>query len=100
MPIIKRVSQSSRKVLSSRSTQVDRLEELSDTNFGALDTSKDGLVVTYDNTQGKFVLSTPDQILETSSEDNDLPDQFITQLESEINLQAVLDDPNIDGGSF
>lgn len=79
--------------------QPSQIQEMGDTAFGTLDASKDGLLVSYDSTTDKFVLVTPDQVLSTSSEDNDLPDDFITQLESELDL-GTIQIQNLDGGTF
>ena len=75
-----------------------RIEEMGDTSFGALDASKDGMVVSYDNSTDRFILISPDDLLETSVEDNDLPDTFISTLESEIDLSQLQGD--LDGGGF
>ena len=83
-----------------RSTrQPSRLEEMSDTAFGTLDESKDGLIVSFDQVTKNFVLVTSDTLLDRSAEDSDISDVFISQLESEISLGDVAVD-NIDGGSF
>jgi len=83
-----------------RSTrQPSRLEEMSDTDFGTLDSSKDGLIVSFDQETQTFVLVTADTLLDRSTEDNNLSDTFITQLEQEIDLADVNVD-TIDGGSF
>ena len=83
-----------------RSTrQPSRLEEMSDTAFGTLDESKDGLIVSFDKETKNFVLVTADTLLDRSTEDNNLSDTFITQLEQEINLADVSVD-TIDGGTF
>ena len=83
-----------------RSTrQPSRLEEMSDTAFGTLDESKDGLIVSFDRETKNFVLVTADTLLDRSTEDNNLSDTFITQLEQEINLADVNVD-TIDGGTF
>ena len=76
-----------------------RLEEMGDTAFGTLDESKDGLIVSFDRETKNFVLVTPDTLLDRSTEDDNLSDTFITQLEQEINLGDVSVD-NIDGGTF
>ena len=83
-----------------RSTrQPSRLEEMGDTAFGTLDESKDGLIVSFDRETKNFVLVTADTLLDRSTEDDNLSDTFITQLEQEINLADVSVD-NIDGGTF
>ena len=66
--------------------------------FGTLDESKDGLIVSFDRETKNFVLVTPDTLLDRSTEDDNLSDTFITQLEQEINLDVSVD--NIDGGTF
>lgn len=75
-----------------------RMEEMGDTSFGALNASKDGMVVSYDNSTDRFILISPDNLLETSVEDSDLPDTFISTLESEIDLGQLQGD--LDGGTF
>ena len=84
-------------VLSTR--QPSRIEEMGDANFGVLDATKDGQVVTFDISVNKFVLTTPDQILATSTEDGDISDTFVTQLEQELDLGTIAIE-NIDGGAF
>jgi hypothetical protein len=75
------------------------IREMGDTEFGTLNQSKDGLLVSYDSTTDRFILVTPDQILSTSAEDNDLPDDFIGVLEQELDLGTIQID-NLDGGIF
>ena len=83
-----------------RSTrQPSRLEEMGDTAFGTLDDTKDGLIVSFDQSTRNFVLVTPDTLLDRSAEDSDISDTFISQLESELNLGEV-SVSNIDGGAF
>ena len=79
--------------------QANLLAELGDTNFGTLNASKDGLIVSYDSDTDEFVLISADQLLSVSAEDNDLPDDFIDVLETELDLGAVQLD-SVDGGSF
>lgn len=77
--------------------QPSQLEELGDTNFGTLDSSKDGMIVSYDADTDKFILITADNVLEDSAADQDLPDVFIDQVEAEVDLGSIaLDD--LDGG--
>ena len=94
---IKKKAEVTQSVRSTR--QPSRLEEMSDTAFGTLDESKDGLIVSFDRETKNFVLVTADTLLDRSTEDNNLSDTFITQLEQEINLADVSVD-NIDGGTF
>ena len=53
----------------------------------------------YDSTLDKFKLVDPDVVLSASVDDNDLPDDFISQLEDEIDLGNVQLD-EVDGGGF
>ena len=52
-------------VLSTR--QPSRIEEMGDVNFGTLDVTKDGSIVTFDVRSNKFILTTPDQVLAASA---------------------------------
>ena len=78
--------------------QPSTLQEMGDTDFGSLDSSKDGLFVTYNNDTSLFELLSVDDLLLRAVEDNDVADQFIEVLEDEIDLGAVSSD--VDGGSF
>ena len=106
MAVVRRISSSRSTVrkkapeeASVRSTrQPSTLGEMGDTNFGTLDSTKDGLFVSYNNQSRLFELVSADRLLEIAVEDNDISDQFITQLESELDLGQLADD--IDGGAF
>ena len=82
-----------------RSTrQPSLLREMGDAEFGTLNSSKNGYVITYDSVTDDFMLMSADDVLITSTQ-TPVPDEFITQLEQQIDLGTVqLDD--IDGGSF
>ena len=97
MSIIRKKATTSRKVASV--IQASRVEELTDTNFGTLDSTKDGLVIAYDSATDKFVLVTADSILNTATDDGNISDTFVTQLESQLDLGEVAA-TNLDGGSF
>jgi hypothetical protein len=75
------------------------INEMGDTDFGDLGPAKDGQIVSYDSTTNKFVLITADELLGVSVEDNDIPDEFVTTLESELNLGQIQLE-NLDGGVF
>lgn len=79
--------------------QPSTLQEMGDTDFGALDASKDGLFVTFNNDTNLFELISADDLLVRAVEDNDVADQFIEVLESEIDLGEVTT-TDIDGGTF
>ena len=94
---VRRTTPEKPSVVSTR--QPSRIEEMGDANFGILDSTKDGSIVTFDLTTNKFILTTPDQVLATSAEDSDISDIFVTQLETELDLGDIVVD-NIDGGAF
>ena len=106
MAVVRRVSSTNSIVRakepdkpSIRSTrQPSTLGEMGDTNFGTLDSSKDGLFVSYNNSSKLFELVSADRLLEIAVEDNDIADSFIEQLESELDLGQLAED--IDGGGF
>lgn len=77
----------------------DDIEGLGDTDFGTLDESKDGMVVSYDAATDKFILITADDVLSESARDDDIPDDFIEQVEDEIDLGDV-EIGTLDGGGF
>jgi len=97
---VSRITKKPQLKITVRSTrQPSIIQEMGDTAFGTLDATKDGLLVSYDSATDKFVLVTADQVLSTSSEDSDLPDDFISQLEQELDLGTIQID-NLDGGTF
>lgn len=77
----------------------DDIEGLGDTDFGTLDQSKDGMVVSYDAATDKFILITADDVLSESARDDDIPDDFVEQVEDEIDLGEV-QIGSLDGGGF
>jgi len=72
---------------------------MGDQNFGTLDASKDGLIVTYDSSTDKFVLISPDEALDTSASDSDISDSFVEQLEEELDFGQI-QAGDVDGGAF
>lgn len=84
------------KVLVSTTRQPSTIREMGDTAFGTLDSSDDGSIVSYDSNNDKFILVTPDSMLLTSVDDNDLPDAFIEQIGDEITVASG----NLDAGAF
>ena len=88
-----------RKIVAPSTVQVREIQDLKDTNFGTLDATKDGLIVSYDNASGKFILVDSDSLLVASTDDSNLPDTFITQVESQIDLGDV-GGGDVDGGAF
>ena len=97
MSIIRKKATTSRKVASV--IQASRVEELTDTNFGTLDSTKDGLVIAYDSATDKFVLVSADTVLNTTIDDSNISNTFVTQLESQLDLGQIATS-NLDGGTF
>ena len=107
MPVVKKVTTANvvaqKKKVSTASVRSFRspstIAEMGDQNFGTLDASKDGLIVTYDSTSNKFVLISPDEALDTSASDGDISDSFVDQLEQELDFGQI-QAGDVDGGSF
>ena len=72
---------------------------MGDTDFPALNSAADGLFITFDSVSEKFKLVDADTILSRAASDGDLPDTFITQVESEIDLGSLAVE-DLDGGKF
>ena len=104
MPVIRKASTSNnvvaKKDTTTKSVATTRVvtvfEELTDVE---VQNPQDGFVMIYDSASDKFKLVDPDVALSKSVEDKDLPDDFIEQLEEEINLGEITID-EIDGGGF
>ena len=79
--------------------QVSILEDLNDVDIPSTGNAQDGQVIVYDAASDKFILVDPDVVLSQSVGDNDLPDDFIGQLEEELDLGQIQID-ELDGGSF
>lgn len=107
MPVVKKVTTANvvtqKKKVSEVSIRSFRspssIAEMGDQNFGTLDASKDGLIVTYDSSTDKFVLISPDDALDTSASDSDISDSFVDQLEQELDFGQI-QAGDVDGGAF
>lgn len=107
MPVVKKVTTANivtqKKKVSEVSIRSFRspstIAEMGDNNFGTLDATKDGLIVTYDSTTNKFVLISPDEALDTSASDSDISDPFVDQLEQELDFGQI-QAGDVDGGAF
>ena len=104
MPVIRQASPRNNVILKRESTKPSvqtarAITSLGD--FGDVDAPnpQDGFVMVYDSSSDKFILVDPDVVLSKSVEDNDLPDDFIDQLEEELNIGDLQID-EIDGGGF
>lgn len=104
MPVIRQASARNNVILKKETTKpsvqsaraITLVEEFGDVD---IQNPQDGFVLVYDSSLDKFTLVDPDVALSKSVEDNDLPDDFITQLEEELDLGDVSID-NLDGGGF
>lgn len=85
-----------RNVRSTR--QPSLIREMGDADFGTLNASKNGYVITYDSATNDFMLMSPDDVLITSTS-TPAPDEFIDQLEQQLDLGTIATG-DIDGGGF
>lgn len=76
------------------------LRDMRDTNFGTLGNSKNKHLVAYDASQAAFVVKSMDDVFSSDAVlDGDLPDDFVEQIEAEIDIGDMELD-RVDGGSF
>jgi hypothetical protein len=97
--VVRKSSSSKSLTKNVRSTrQPSLIREMGDADFGTLNSSKNGYVITYDSVTNDFMLMSPDDVLITSTS-TPAPDEFISQLEQQLDLGtiSILD---IDGGGF
>lgn len=66
------------------------LSDLADVSVSNLP-AKDNHLIAYNATLGKYVLVPADQILQTAAADAELPQQFVQQLDVELDNQIDLD---------
>ena len=81
-------------VTQEKTVVAENLSELADVSVSNLPGS-DNYVLTYDATLQKFVLVPADNILTSAAVDTQLPDTFITQLETDLDNNI-----DLDGGLF
>jgi hypothetical protein len=70
------------------------LSDLADVSVSNLPT-KDNYVLAYDATLQKYILVPADQVLQSAVEDSQLPQEFINQLDTDLD-----DRIDLDAGSF
>ena len=79
---------------------IDQLQDMTNADFGTLDSTKNKHMIVYDAASDTFVIRDMDTIFSSDQVlDGDLPDDFIDQIEEELDL-GDMDISNIDGGSF
>lgn len=76
------------------------LRGLENVNFGTLNVMKNKYVVKYISTSNTYDLVSSDDVLSSSKVlDGDLPDDFVDQIESELDPNNI-EISGIDGGAF
>ena len=76
------------------------LRDMEDTNFGNLGNSKHMHLMSWSGSQGAFIVRSMDETLSHDVVlDGDLPDNFVTQIESEIDT-GEMDLGEVDAGTF
>jgi len=79
---------------------IDQLQDMTNANFGTLDSTKNKHMIVYDAASDTFVIRDMDTVLSSDQVlDGDLPDDFVDQIEEELDL-GNMDISNVDGGSF
>lgn len=73
-----------------------RLRDLSDTDFGTLDSTKNKNAMRYNASTGKFDVITADDVLSSSTVP---PESFVQTVESQIDVNNLTFD-GVDGGTF
>ena len=97
---VKRVVKKSTAGSSVRSTrQPSTIEEMGDTSISSLGPAQDGFLLSYNASIDKFELVDADTVVTRSIEDDDLPQDFIDVVESQLDLGEVAVG-DIDGGAF
>ena len=81
-------------VTQEKTVVAENLSELADVSVSDL-AGSDNYVLTYDATLQKFVLVPADNVLASAVEDDQLPDDFINQLDTDLD-----DKIDLDGGTF
>ena len=69
-------------------------------NTPVLNNTRNKFLMRYNATDNKFDLVSADSFIDTSTTDNNVPDTFVTQLETQIDPNNVVQSGDIDGGSF
>ena len=74
-----------------------RMRDLSDTDLGTLNSTKNKYVMRYSASSGKFDIVNVDTIISAAS--TSIPDQFVTQVEAEVDTNNI-SFSGLDGGTF
>lgn len=76
-----------------------RLRNLTDTNLSELSNLKNKNLVRYNNTTNRFELFSTNELLVTSTTDDNVSDSFVQQLEQEIDTSNIIV-RDVDAGTF
>lgn len=76
-----------------------RLRDIPNVNFGLLNSSKDKHLVKYNASTNRYSLVPMDTLLSEVSQSQEIPQDFIDQVEEEVDA-ANLSFEGVDGGSF
>ena len=79
---------------------IDQLQDMTNADFGTLDSTKNKHMIVYDATSDTFVIRDMDTVLSSDQVlDGDLPDDFVDQIEEELDVNDMTI-TSVDGGSF
>lgn len=79
---------------------VSQLQDMTNADFGTLDSTKHKNMVVYDASSDTFVIRDMDTIFSSNQVlDGDLPDDFVDQIEEELDVNDMTIS-SVDGGSF
>lgn len=73
---------------------------LANVNTPILNSTRNKFLMRYNATTDKFDLVSADSFIDTSADDSNLPEQFVTQVEQQIDTTNVTNIGSIDGGGF
>ena len=79
---------------------IDQLQDMTNADFGTLDSTKNKHMIVYDATSDTFVIRDMDTVLSSDQVlDGDLPDDFVDQIEEDLDVNDMTIS-SVDGGSF
>lgn len=79
---------------------ISNIRNMTNAAFGTLDSTKNKHMIVYDSASDTFVIRDMDTVLSSDQVlDGDLPDDFVDQIEEEIDVNTMTLD-KVDGGSF
>ena len=76
-----------------------QIRTISNVDFGTLNATKNKHLIKYNATSQKFEMISADNLLLNAVADNDLPDEFINIIESQVDPDSLTFE-SADGGTF